>query len=220
MRFLGKISKKIGGLVTQPFARAGSEWTRVSAREKRLIQLLGAAFVACLGLLAGYLLFDSITSMAEENQNMREALDSIAKYSQQYKDGVAQAQAQAMRIGTEPPQLAADLEAAAKEAGIQIPETVDRPTTPAGKRYLEHTLDVKLRKVDLKSLATFLQKVETGKRLIQITRMQIRRSFGGEGSNVDVELTATTWERLKDTGKKPGKAPGKILGKAKANEPA
>jgi hypothetical protein len=100
-----------------------------------------------------------------------------------------------LRIGTEPPQLAADLEAAAKEAGIQIPETADRPDAAAGKRYIEHSLDVKLRKVDLKSLATFLSKVETGRSLVLITRLQIRRSFGGDGTSVDVDLTATTYER-------------------------
>jgi Tfp pilus assembly protein PilO len=110
------------------------------------------------------------------------------------------------RIGVEPPQLAADLEAAGKEAGIEIPETVDRPPAPAGKRYLEHSLDVKLRKVGLKELATFLAKVETNPRLIVVTRLQIRRSFG-EGDKLDVEMTATAYERLKEERRK--KPPGK-----------
>ena len=109
-------------------------------------------------------------------------------------------------IGVEPPQLAADLEAAGKEAGVEIPETVDRPPSPAGKRYLEHSLDVKLRKVGLKELATFLSKVETNPRLIAITRLQIRHSFG-EGDKLDVEATATAYERLKEERRK--KSPGK-----------
>jgi len=135
--------------------------------------------------------------------------------SPEYRDGKARAAAQALRIGSEPPQLAADLEAAAKEAGIQIPETADRPDAAAGKRYIEHSLDVKLRKVDLKSLANFLSKVETGRALVLITRLQIRRSFGGDGTSVDVDLTATTYERIKDGSKKPplkGAAAGKGKG--------
>jgi hypothetical protein len=153
-------------------------------------------------------------SMSQDNQDMRDALDAIAKHSEEFRDAKAKAKAQELRIGTEPPQLAADLEAAAKEAGIQIPETADRPDTPAGKRYVEHSLDVKLRKVDLKSLANFLSKVETGHNLVLITRLQIRRSFGGDGTSVDVDLTATAYERLKD-GKKPPLKGGAAAGKGK-----
>jgi hypothetical protein len=187
----------------------------MSLRERRLISILGGAFVGLAVLLVGYLVFDSLQSMSEENQDMRNALDDIAKHSDEYRAAKAEAAAQMKRIGKEPPQLAADLEAAAKEAGIQIPETADRPDSAAGKRHIEHSLDVKLRKVDLKSLATFLSKVETGKSLVLITRLQIRRSFGGDGASVDVDLTATTFERLKDGSKKPPLKGGAAAGKAK-----
>jgi Tfp pilus assembly protein PilO len=209
-----RVFAKIKSLLVRPLVYASAEWGRMSTRERRLISILVAAVVGCALLVVGYLTFDSLQTKAQENRDMREALEAIAKHSNDYRDAKAKVQAQALRIGNEPPQLAADLEAAAKEAGIQIPETVDRPDAPAGKRYVEHSLDVKLRKVDLKSLATFLSKVETGKSLILITRLEIRRSFGGEGGNVDVELTATTYERLKD-GKKPSVKGGPTAGKAK-----
>jgi hypothetical protein len=187
----------------------------MSVRERRLISILGGAFAFCAVALVAYLMVDSLQTMAQENQDMRNAINDIAKHSDDYREAKAKVEAQQKRIGNEPPQLAADLEAAAKEAGIQIPETSDRPDAAAGKRYVEHSLDVKLRKVDLKSLATFLSKVETGKSLILVTRLQVRRSFGGDGTNVDVDLTATTYERLKDTSKKPpvkGAAAGKGKG--------
>jgi Tfp pilus assembly protein PilO len=213
MRLFKLIFAKLRTLVGRPAAYAAAEWGRMSIRERRLISILGSAFAVCAILLVGYLVFDRLQSMGQENQDMRDALDAIAKHSDEYRDGKARAEAQALRIGNEPPQLAADLEAAAKEAGIQIPETVDRPDTAAGKHYVEHSLDVKLRKVDLKSLATFLSKVETGHALVLVTRLQIRRSFGGDGTNVDVDLTATTYERLKDGAKKPPLKAGAGKGK-------
>jgi Tfp pilus assembly protein PilO len=209
-----RLFAKIRLLLGRPAAYAGAEWNRMSARERRLISILGGAFALCAVSLVAYLMIDSLQSMAQENQDMRNAINDIAKHSDEYREAKAQVEAQQKRIGNEPPQLAADLEAAAKEAGIQIPETSDRPDAAAGKRYVEHSLDVKLRKVDLKSLATFLNKVETGKSLILVTRLQIRRSFGGDGSNVDVDLTATTYERLKDASKKPA-AKGAAAGKGK-----
>jgi len=213
MRLFKLIFAKLKTLVGRPAAYAAAEWGRMSIRERRLISILGSAFAVCAILLVGYLVFDRLQSMGQENQDMRDALDAIAKHSDEYRDGKARAEAQALRIGKEPPQLAADLEAAAKEAGIQIPETVDRPDTAAGKHYVEHSLDVKLRKVDLKSLAIFLSKVETGRALVLVTRLQIRRSFGGDGTNIDVDLTATTYERLKDGAKKPPLKAGAGKGK-------
>jgi type II secretory pathway component PulM len=215
MRALMRILARIRNFVGRPAAYFAAEWNRISARERRLLSILGSSLAGCAVLLVSYLVFDSFQSMSQQNQDMRDAIEAIAKHSDEYRDSKARAELQAKRIGTEPSQLAADLEAAAKEAGIQIPETADRPEVAAGKRYVERSLDVKLRKVDLKSLATFLSKVETGRALVLITRLDIRRSFGGDGTSVDVDLTATTFERLKDGSKKPPPKAGAAAGKGK-----
>jgi len=57
--------------------------------------------------------------------------------------------------------------------------------------------------------------VETGRALVLITRLGIRRSFGGDGTSVDVDLTATTFERLKDGSKKPPAKGAAAAGKGK-----
>ncbi len=215
MTALKRLLARIRNVVGRPAAYFAAEWNRISARERRLLSILGGAFAGCAVLLVSYLVFDSLQSMSRDNRDMRDAIVAIAKHSDEYRDGKARAAAQALRIGSEPPQLAADLEAAAKEAGIQIPETADRPDSAAGKRYVEHSLDVKLRKVDLKSLAVFLGKVETGRSLVLITRLGIRRSVGGDGTSVDVDLTATTFERLKDGSKKPPAKGAAAAGKGK-----
>ena len=209
MGFLKRLLGKIASGLRRPAAYATAEWNRMAARERKLIAILASAVVMLAVLLAGYLIVDSLQEISTSNQDAREALAAIASHRDDYLDAKARMVSQEARIGVEPPQLAADLEAAGKEAGIEIPETVDRPPTPAGKRYLEHSLDVKLRKVGLKELATFLSKVETNPRLIAITRLQIRRSFG-EGDKLDVELTATAYERLKEDRRK--KSPGKGKG--------
>ena len=201
MGFFKRLIGKVRDLLRRPLAHASAEWNRMAVRERRLISILAGAVGLLALLLTGYLIVDSLQEISNSNQDAREALAAIASHRDDYLDAKARMVSQEARIGVEPPQLAADLEAAGKEAGIQIPETVDRPPAPAGKRYMEHSLDVKLRKVGLKELATFLSKVETNPRLIVVTRLQIRRSFG-EGDKMDVELTATAYERLKDDKKK------------------
>jgi Tfp pilus assembly protein PilO len=207
MGFLKRLMGMIASGLRRPVAYASAQWNRMAPRERKLISILASAVLTLALLLAGYLIVDSLQEISTSNQDTREALAAIARHRDDYLDAKSRMVSQEARIGVEPPQLAADLEAAGKEAGIQIPETVDRPPSPAGKRYLEHSLDVKLRKVGLKELATFLSKVETNPRLIAITRLQIRRSFG-EGDKLDVELTATAYERLKEERRKkpPAKA--------------
>ena len=208
MGFLKRLMGKIARGLRRPLAYATVEWNRMAARERRLISILAGAVVMLAVLLAGYLIVDSLQEIGASNDDTREALSAIAKHRDDYLDAKARMVALETRIGLDAPQLAADLEAAGKVAGLQIPETVDRPPTPAGKRYLEHSLDVKLRKVGLKELATFLSKVETNPRLIVVTRLQIRRSFG-EGDKLDVELTATAYERLKGDRRKKSAGKGK-----------
>jgi hypothetical protein len=65
---------------------------------------------------------------------------------------------------------------------------------------------VKLRQVDLQSLAKFLSKLETGRRLIVVSRLGIRRSFA-DGEKLNVELTATAYERVKEQPRKRGTGP-------------
>jgi Tfp pilus assembly protein PilO len=206
MGFLKRLIGKIASGLRRPVAYATAEWNRMAARERRLISILAGAVALLALLLTGYLIIDALQEISTSNDDAREALAAIANHRDDYLDAKSRMVSQEARIGAEPPQLAADLEAAGKEAGIQIPETVDRPPAPAGKRYLEHSLDVKLRKVGLKELAIFLSKIETNPRLIAITRLQIRHSFG-EGDKLDVELTATAYERLKDDKRKKAAAP-------------
>ncbi len=211
MGFLKRFIGKIRGAFRKPLAYAGAEWNRMGARERRLISALAGVVGLLIVAVTGYLIIDTLQELSTSNQDTREALAAITRHRGEYLEAKGRMAALEARIGVEAPQLATDLEAAAKEAGIQIPETVDRPPAPAGKHYMEHSLDVRLRKVGLKELATFLSKVETNARLITITRLQIRRSFG-ENTTLDVDLTASAFERIKDDKRKKAAGPAKGKG--------
>jgi Tfp pilus assembly protein PilO len=180
------------------FAR---EWNRMAPRERRLVSILAGAVLAVLVVVVSLLTAQTLAEIRDTNDAAREALAAIAKHRDEFQAAKSRMLAQEVRIGNDPPQLAADLEAAASETGIQIPETTPRPAVPAGRRYLEHSVEVTLRQVDLLSLSKFLSKLETGRRLIVITRMNIKRSYA-EGEKLNVSLTAVTYEKVNETRRK------------------
>jgi general secretion pathway protein M len=196
----------LSGAFARPAAYFSREWNRMAPRERRLVSVLAGAVVAVLVAVVALLTVQTLNEIRDTNDAARTALADIAKHRDEFLEAKGRMLAQEVRIGTETPQLAADLDAAASESGIQIPESAPRPAVPVGRRYLEHSVDVTLRQVDLLSLSKFLSKLETGRRLIVITRMNIKRTFA-EGEKLNVSLTATTYERVNEAKRKAAGAP-------------
>jgi general secretion pathway protein M len=215
MSSLSNLRESITRGAARPFSYFSAEWERMAPRERRSVAALAVAVVAVAVLLSGYFVFSSISDSQDENEKIREALSAIAKHRDEYLEAKARSQTQEARIGTEPPQLIADLEAAAREENVQIAETNERPTVPAGRRYTEHDVDLKIREVDLQSLSKFMRRVETGQRLIFFTRLTIKRRYS-EQDKLDVEATATAFERVReDKLKKKPDGSGPAAGKAR-----
>src|SRR5437660_2490214 len=128
----------------------------MAPRERRMVGGLGGAFVVAVVVIASLFLVGSLKDMAESNNDARDALAAIAKHKDEYLKAKQLMVAQEVRIGTDPPQLAADVEAAAKDAGIQTRDMTPQPAVPAGKHYMEHRVMVTFRQVDLQSLSKFL----------------------------------------------------------------
>jgi type II secretory pathway component PulM len=197
MSALSDIREKVAGKMARPYSYLTGEWDRLAPRERRLVAILFAFVVGVSVLLGIYALFSSVSDLEEGNAEIREALTAIAKHKDDYLEAKSKSASQEARIGTEPPQLTADLETAAREEQLQIAESSERPTTPAGRRYVEHDVDLKMREVDLQTLAKFLRRVETGPRLIFFTRLSLKRRYS-EAEKLDVEATATAFERVRE----------------------
>ncbi|HEY4187811.1 MAG TPA: hypothetical protein VGP07_22235 [Polyangia bacterium] len=189
-----QLSRQVLG---RPLGYLSAEWERMPAREKRSVTVLGIVIVVVAASLVVYLTFSSISDLEQNNADVREALAAITKNRDGFLEAKARAQAQEIRLGSDPPQLIADLEAAAHEETVQIAESNERPPTPVSKRWIEHDVDVKIRDVDLQSLTKFMKRVETGVRPVFFTHISLKRRFS-EADKLDAELTAMGFERVKE----------------------
>ncbi len=197
MNVFGKLRERARGVFGRPFRYFGAEWERMAPRERRWVTGLAIAVLALGTALGVFLVFSRISDLEEGNADIREALGAIAKNRDEYLEAKNRAQAQEQRLGSDPPQLVADIESAAREETVQIAESTERPPLAAGKRWIEHDVDLKIRGVDLQAFANFLRRVETGPRPIFCTRLSLKRRFS-EADKLDAELTATAFERVKD----------------------
>jgi Tfp pilus assembly protein PilO len=169
----------------------------MAPRTRRLFMLLLTTVVGLVLIFGTTAAFTSISSLEEENGHIREALAEMAKHHDEYLDAKTRNAVQEARIGNDPPQLTADLEAAARGENVPIAESSERTAEPVGKRYLRHDLDIKVREVDLQSLSKFMRRVETGPRFIFFTRISLKHRYS-EQDKLDAELTATAFEKVKD----------------------
>jgi len=190
-------------VLARPTAYLTAEWERLAPRQRRLLVVFVATSLSLLTIFGTWWVFSSISDLEDDNADIREALVAIAKHRDEYLDAKSRSAAQEARIGVDPPQLTGDIEAAAREENVQIAESSERPTSPAGRRYIEHDVDIKIREVDLQSLTKFLRRLETAPRLVVFTRLAIKKRFSDD--KLDVEATATAFERIREdkTKKKP-----------------
>ena len=204
-----KVREAARRALARPTAYLTAEWERLAPRQKRLLVVFVATGLSLLTIFGTWWVFSSISDLEDENADVREALVAIAKHRDEYLDAKSRSAAQEARIGVDPPQLTGDIETAAREENVQIAESSERPTSPAGRRYIEHDVDITIREVDLQSLTKFLRRLETAPRLVFFTRLSIKKRFSDD--KLDVEATATAFERIRED--KPKKKPGAADGK-------
>jgi hypothetical protein len=213
MSALGNLRQTVGRAVRWPAGYLHAEWERMGSRTRKLALGLITAIVGVVILAGSYLTITSISDLEEGNAQIRDALGEISKHHDEYLEAKTRNAVAEARIGSEAPQLTADLEAAARGDNVQIAESNERPVAPAGasRRFLQHDLEIKLREVDLQSLTKFMRRVETGPRFIFFTRISLKHRYS-ESEKLDAELTATAFEKVKEDKKKKPEA-AKTAGK-------
>jgi type II secretory pathway component PulM len=174
------------------------KWERLSQRERTMVTVLGVTFVLMATMIVGFLITDGLSSMDQHNAEMRQALRDLDTQRDNYVRMKVKAAQMETRLGTQPVQLQGYVETAAKEAGVQIPESDELPPAPAGKKFVERTLKLQMRAVTLEQLTKFMKAIETGRSLVVVTALNVR-TRDDKHQQLDVEMSVTTYDR--DTGK-------------------
>jgi len=180
----------------------GRWWDDLALRERRLVGALGATVIVVALVAVAMVIKSGLDKRRRRNEMLREAIKSVDKGRDSFEARKRKEQELRALIGDTSPVLTSYLEDAAKKADIVIPEQTPGKSTPHGK-FVEKSIDLKLRGVTLEQLANFLKNVEQSP-IVVVQRLQVKTYFN-QHERLDVELTVATFERAKETPKKPGK---------------
>ncbi len=166
----------------------------LNAREQRLAQILAvvAAALLLLGLPIG--LESYVASRRDGNTALRDALDNVQASRAQMRASQSKRDALASRYNRKAPELAGYLEQMARKQKLEVTDSVDRPPLPIGKRFMERSTTIHLKKSGLLALSKFMESLEQSGTPVAISRLNLRRRMG-EQDSYDVELGVSAYDR-------------------------
>ncbi len=181
----------------------------LTERERRLVTgflgFLGVVFLVGLPL---YLRI-SLASQVEQNEAMLELIEQIEDERPALVNAKDEVQRVEQRYARKAPALAGFLSSTAEQAGLQIPETQDRATVPHGKSVKERQTRIRLTKVGMLQLSTFLEKIAQSGYAISVTRLDLQRRSGKPDEfDLEIDVSAFDREEPKKAAPKPSTDPG------------
>jgi hypothetical protein len=164
-------------------------------RERRLLAVFVGLFVVISVLLIPIGVSAMLSEQRTRNEELRSAIERLFAERDQILEQQAKNQRVLGRYKTPAPALAAFLDNHAKQVEIEIPEFKDKPPVPHGKEYEERQTEISIKKVEMRKLVLFMEKIAQASFPVSITRMNLRKR-GTEPDSWDVAMTISAYHRI------------------------
>ncbi|MDB4959261.1 MAG: hypothetical protein JWO36_6830 [Myxococcales bacterium] len=172
--------------------RARDFWDRISPRERRLVVIGAIAAPIVLAIWLGLAIHDGLDAMEHQNDRARKALDVLVDLrargqTHEQVDDVVQT------MGTEPLSLDTYLDKAAQKAKFPLKSTTPHPPQTRNG-FVTNSVSASLDNLTITQLKDFLMEVETGSRVVAVTRLELRRDFRDK-DKIDVTIEVSTYSK-------------------------
>lgn len=165
-------------------------------RERKLLLAFALIFGAFGILLVPYATSLKLAEVRQQNEELRTSISQVQSSRGKLQELKARKDSIASRYANPAPQLAGFIESAARQSNVEIPESQDRAEQPHGKKFVERSTVVRMRKVGMLSLIRTLERIEGAGHPIVVSRLNIRKR-GREPDSFDVELGVSAFESTK-----------------------
>jgi general secretion pathway protein M len=167
---------------------------QMSARERRVVGVLGFAGAVLLLLAVPFGLEAIVRSNASDNDELRQALVDVQEARGSVRERQAKKDAIASRYARKAPSLAGYLEQEARQQKLDVTDSTPLPDAHHGKRYVEHGTNIHLKKTGMLPFARFLESIERSGFPLAVTRLNVRKR-NGENDSYDIEIGVSSYDR-------------------------
>jgi general secretion pathway protein M len=166
----------------------------LNPRERRLVVFLLGVLAVLVVLVIPVGLETVVHARENDNEELRTTLAAVQGARAQVRDRQARRDSIQQRYGKRAPALAGYLEQTAHAVKLEVTDSVDRPEVPHGKRYVERSTVIHLKKSGMYPIAKFLESLEKSGLALAVTRLEIHKR-SGEPDSYDVEVGVSAFDR-------------------------
>ncbi len=168
--------------------------SKLEPRERNLLLGLAGTLAAAIFLFLPIYLHRTVTASRDENQEIRDFLEKVNESRDKIAKRKSARETLLARYAKKMPPLATFVEDAASANDVDIAESSAKPDVPHGKKYVEHVLNVRFKKVGLAGFAKTLEKIERSGLPVAITKLKMTPR-AGEPDSYDIEMHVSAFER-------------------------
>jgi general secretion pathway protein M len=185
----------------------------LNRREQRNAIIVASSLGALVFLSIPASLVWFTSKLRDETTELRDAVEKVQSSRASILERKQKKDAIAARYRDKAPALDSFLEERAREQKLELSDAVGRPEVSIGKRYVERTTMVHLKKAGMGGISRWLESIVTSGKPVVISRLNIRRRTG-EPDAYDLEVGVAAYDRSeqpkgeksdKDKAEKPAK---------------
>ncbi len=186
----------------------------LSAREQRLVAIMGILFVLFAAFLAVFIFRSKVNELTDENENL---IQTIRLIDEKEADYLARKQAE-NQLSTKASQkltpLSTVIDRAGKNIDIPTPDTKELPDQRHGTQWVEHAVEISIREINLLKLIEFMEEIESNRIQfpIAISKLDISKRKRPLDVVYNVTMTVSSYEQVPKDSQSESKTSGSRKG--------
>lgn len=169
----------------------------LSEREQRLVAVMGLMFVAFIVFLFVFLVGSKISDLEDEADVLAEGLRLLDEKQAAYQERKLASTDTGNLAQQKPTPLPTLVDKACKAHELEMPDMKELPEQRHGASWVEHSVELSMRDVDLLNLTEFMEEIVKNRTRfpVAISKLEVNKRKKPDGATFHVKMTISTFEQ-------------------------